>query len=522
MIALRASRSTARSRARLVAAGLALLMAACLIWRSAPVAGQAPSLALLSRDGRRALPLTVIADQEFVALDDLASAFQLAVREESGAITVSYKGQTIVLTPDRTIASVAGRVISLSARPTRAGGRLLVPLDFIVRAIAPVYDTRLDLRRPARLLVVGDLRVPRVTMDSEVSPGSLRLTFEATPPATSTIGREGDYLTLRFDADALDLALRPLPPQGFAQGVRRLDQVTLAIDLGPRFASYRASAQTVEASVRTVLDLLPAASETTTAAPAPPPPPVDPDLPAFGQPRSTIRTVVIDPGHGGADEGVRGPGGLAEKVVTLAAARRVKSALEARLGLRVLLTRDDDRELPFDTRTAVANNNKADLFISLHANASFRPGVSGASVLTAAFADAGLARPTFEPLRVPVFGGGLRDIELVLWDEAQIRFVDQSAVLARLLQERFQGRIPLAARPGDRLPLRVLASANMPAVLIELGYLSNPDEEPRLASGEFQGALAQAIVDAVVAFRSYLDDPAALAQAPESEAAGGR
>src|SRR5262249_28500070 len=73
-----------------------------------------PSLTLLSRDGRRALPLAMVADQEFVALDDLASAFQLAVREDAlGAITVSYKGKTIVLTPDQALASVSGRLVSL-------------------------------------------------------------------------------------------------------------------------------------------------------------------------------------------------------------------------------------------------------------------------------------------------------------------------------------------------------------------------------------------------------------------------
>ena len=120
------------------------------------------SLSLLTRDARRTIPLSIVSDQEFVALDELASVFQLAIREESGAVTVSYKGRTIILTPDQTIASVAGRMISLPARPTRAGGRLLVPVDFINRAIAPIHDSRIELRRASRLLIVGDLRVPRV------------------------------------------------------------------------------------------------------------------------------------------------------------------------------------------------------------------------------------------------------------------------------------------------------------------------------------------------------------------------
>jgi N-acetylmuramoyl-L-alanine amidase len=475
---------------------------------SVHLAAQAPTLTLLSRDGRRALPLTISSDQEFVALDELASAFQLAVREEGGAVTVSYKGRTIVLNPEQTIASVAGRVISLSTRPTRAGGKLLVPVDFINRAIAPIYDVRIDLRRGARLLIVGDLRIPRVSIASETLPTGFRLTIDANPQTTTTLTRDGDHLTLRFDADALDMVVPTLPVQGFAQAIRRVDALTLAVDLGPRFASYRSSTQTVDASSRVTLELMPAVTETVAA---PPPvatdPPTPVDLPTFGQPRTSIQTVVIDPGHGGGDHGTRGPGGMAEKTVTLAAARRLKGALEGRLGLRVLLTRDDDRDVPFDTRAAVANNNKADLFISLHANASFRPAVAGGSILVASFPDEARARQSLEPQRVPVLGGGLRDIELLPWDQAQIGYLEQSTVLARLLEEQFQGRVPLDSKPTDRAPLRVLASANMPAVVIEIGYLSNPDQEQQIAGGEFQGVFAQAVVDAVVAFRNYLDNP---------------
>src|SRR5205085_5098407 len=127
------------------------------------LAGQntAASLTVLAREGRRTMPLTATGDQEMVALDDLASTFQLAVREEAGAITVSYKGRTIIVTPDQPLASVSGRLISLSAPVSRVANRWLVPLDFISRALALIFDARLDLRRPSRLLVVGDLLVPR-------------------------------------------------------------------------------------------------------------------------------------------------------------------------------------------------------------------------------------------------------------------------------------------------------------------------------------------------------------------------
>jgi N-acetylmuramoyl-L-alanine amidase len=185
-------------------------------------------------------------------------------------------------------------------------------------------------------------------------------------------------------------------------------------------------------------------------------------------------------------------------------ARRLRGTLEARLGVRVLLTREEDRHVPIDNRVAIANNNKADIFISLHANASPRAAAAGAAIYTAAFSDADRTRAAVEETRVPTFGGGLRDLDLVLWDLAQTRHLDQSTEFARQLETHFQGRVPLEAQAVDRAPFRVLESANMPAVLIEMGYLSNADDERRLSGNEFQSGFVQAVFESVVSFRDYL------------------
>jgi hypothetical protein len=225
------------------AATVAFLIALAAGLSSQPA--QPASLTLLAKEGRRTLPLTMVADQEFVALDDLATAFQLTVREESlGAITVSYKGKTVVLTPDQALASVSGRLISLPAPPSRNGRRWLVPVEFINRALGLIYDSRLDLRKPSRLLVIGDLRVPRISVRYELLGASGRLTIDATPRAQSTITQETDHLTVKFEADALDAPNPPLPAPGaqsLVQGVRIVDATTLAVDLGPRFAGFKAT-----------------------------------------------------------------------------------------------------------------------------------------------------------------------------------------------------------------------------------------------------------------------------------------
>jgi N-acetylmuramoyl-L-alanine amidase len=492
------------------------LLAVCSLF--AGLAGQSvPSsspLTLLTKEGRRPIQVTVVGDQEFVALDELAAIFQLTVREDSlGAITVSFKGKTIVLTPDQALASISGRLVSLPAAPLddargragRGGHHWLVPVEFISRALALVYDARLDLRKASRLLIAGDLRVPRVTIRYEPFGTAGRLTIDATPRAGSTVSQENDKLSIKFDADALDVVVPQIQAQGLVQGVHVIEPVSLAVDLGPRFAAFRASTQPLDASSRLTIDLVATQTEATpspTPSPAPPP-----DLSAVSQPAPAIRTMAIDPGHGGEDDGAKGRGGTKEKDLTLAVARRLKAALENRLGIRVLLTRDEDKNIPLDDRAALANNNKADVLVSLHANASLRPGTSGASIFVAAFDKTAedQARASLGTERLPTFAGGVRDVELLVWDLAQIRHVDQSAELARIIEQQFRDRVPLSPHVIDRAPLRVLESANMPAVLVEMGYLTNAEQEKQLTGNEFQNTLVQALVEAALRFRDYLD-----------------
>ncbi len=224
----------------------------------------------------------------------------------------------------------------------------------------------------------------------------------------------------------------------------------------------------------------------------------------------SVRTIVIDPGHGGDETGARGADGVLEKDYVLQLARRLRSAIETRFGLRVLLTRDTDENTPVDRRTALANNNKAELFLSLHANASVRPGARGAQVLSLSAADyAGMAADSGPPeLPVPVVGGGTRRIDVVPWDLAQIPFADRSAAAAAILVRQLGERgVPLYPVPAARLPLRVLVGANMPAVLLEVGFLSNSDEATALGSADRSAAIIEAVLATVAEVRRGLPSP---------------
>ena len=170
----------------------------------------------------------------------------------------------------------------------------------------------------------------------------------------------------------------------------------------------------------------------------------------------------------------------------------------------MILTREGDATVGLDERAALANNNKADLFISLHVNASVRQSVTGAEVFYLSldeYGDAAQRVAHGESESLPVFGGGTRDIELILWEMAQARYIQQSATLARAVEAALRERVPMSARAIQQAPFRVLVGANMPAVLVEMGFITNATQEKQLQSEEFQGLLVQGLVDAVTRFR---------------------
>ena len=493
-----------------------------LILLASAVSGQAPSqttpLTILSRDGRRPLPTVDVQGHQMVGLDDLSTLFQLAVREDAAAkaVTVSYKNQTIVLTPDQALASTsAGRLISLPAPLVRQGRRWLVPVEFISRALGPIYDSRIEFRPASRLVVLGDVRVPRVTAQYDDTGGALRVTLSITPKTTAAVTQEQNRLIVRLEADALDVLLPAAPSQnGVLTGIRAVEPNTIVMDLGPRFASYRSSTPVSSGAAAVLaIELVTLAGQTSAnppaaAAPATPAAPSPAPLPVFGAPRTSIRTVVIDPGHGGDDAGVKGPAGATEKDVTLSFARRLKGTIESRLGLRVLLTREGDRAVGADARAAIANNNKADLFISLHANGSPRPATKGATIFTLSldrFGEDARRQSQSEREVLPVYGGGSRELSLVEWELAQAAHTEESTAFAGLVEQKLRNTAGLASVAFLKAPMRGLAGANMPAVLLEIGYLSNPEEEKVLTSAVFQGSIAVALTEAIVAFREELD-----------------
>ena len=212
--------------------------------------------------------------------------------------------------------------------------------------------------------------------------------------------------------------------------------------------------------------------------------------------------MVIDPGHGGDDVGAQSPTGVQEKEVTLAVARRLARILESR-GRAVRLTRDGDQARALTDRTALANRLDATVFISLHANASTVASVAGAETyymsLDGASDEAAAATAALEN-RAGSSSNGRSPLDLILWDLAQAEVLNESSRLALAVQGRLNARLGLRDRGVKQAPFVVLTGATMPAILVEVGFLSNPAEAERLTQPESQQQLAEAVAAGIEDF----------------------
>ncbi len=223
-------------------------------------------------------------------------------------------------------------------------------------------------------------------------------------------------------------------------------------------------------------------------------------------PQDGFRTVVIDPGHGGSEIGAVGPSGLTEKFLVLDIANRLESMLKERLGLEVRLTRDADIDKSLEERTAFANNLKADAFISIHANSYRGRSVSGAETFflsDRATDDEALRLAAIENDSLELQGpaSGSDDLQMLLWDMAQTAHLQESSVLAEMIQSQLNTLAGGTDRGIKQAPFRVLKGANMPAVLVEVGFLSNPDEERRLANPAYRQSIAEMLFDSLNRYR---------------------
>lgn len=228
-----------------------------------------------------------------------------------------------------------------------------------------------------------------------------------------------------------------------------------------------------------------------------------------GAAQSGLRRIVVDAGHGGKDPGAIGPSGVQEKEVTLAVAKALAKRLEADLGCEVILTRNSDVFLPLEERTAIANKVGADLFISIHANASTNRSAYGTETFYLNFAKndkaaAVVARENGTSLKQ------VGDLELILFDLMANSKINESSRLATEIQKSLIERLSrhysdtrdLGVKQG---PFHVLLGATMPSVLVETAFISHKREESLLADRKYHERTAAAIAQGVRNYATALN-----------------
>ena len=422
-----------------------------------------------------------------------ALGFEVTTDAATGVLAISTGGHQVFVGVGTTQVPVDQRIVQIS-RPARSiGGVLYAPADFFEKALFPLVGA-----------AGGYDPVKRVWNLSESNPSLvLDVAVVHVAPTTQIVIKQS--AAARFVPLLSDTAFQiRWPNQKISPPYsehRYEDPLVAAIRFTSETATieFREKGLTARAYPLTGPDRLVVeiGRAPVSSALAPAAPPVPAAAPAW--------TIVVDAGHGGAETGAVGPGGLQEKEVTLQIARRLATAIPRVLSARVVLTRNSDNLISLDDRTAVANHEKADLFLSIHANSSRVAGARGSETYylsleasdklaqeVAASENQAAPRPSATP-------GASRGpaLDFILWDLAQSAHLKESSELADAIQKELNVVSGTESRGIKQAPFRVLVGATMPAVLVESAFISNAEEEKKLASPVFQQTVADAIARAI-------------------------
>jgi N-acetylmuramoyl-L-alanine amidase len=439
------------------------------------------------------------------SVGDVARALGLTVSRDTttGTLTIGAKGGGQLLAGPGTVqVPVDQKTVEIS-RPVRSvAGILFAPADFFEKALFPLAGATGAWDPAQKVWSV----TPRSSGGPAAEPGApvtVGVDVVHVEPTTQVVLRES--VAARFEPRLVESGLqirwtdrKVVPP--FAE--RRFDDPLVAAvhfegdsaTVVFRDPSLTAHAYPLTDPDRIVVEVA-RVVEAPAIEPAAPPPPAVPSL-----------TIVIDPGHGGAETGAVGPDGLQEKDITLQIARRLAAAIPRVISSRVILTRESDSAISLDDRTSLANHERAGLFLSLHANSSRAVGAHGSetyylSLETSDRVAQDIARrENVAPAAAPGSPEANPDLDFILWDLAQSAHITESSRLAEAIQTQLNVVSRTENRGIKQAPFRVLAGATMPAVLVEVGFISHPEEEKQLRSAAFQESVAVAIAKAVGEF----------------------
>jgi N-acetylmuramoyl-L-alanine amidase len=478
---------------------LPLLVIALLAAASILLAQPASQATLRLPAGDKAVTTASQNGQTYFSAEEVVIAMSGTIARDSNGFRVTVGNSVAAFAPDSRFGVIRDDLIEMPVPPIVIDGKPYVPWQFFQGFLSRASDQEVLWDGATRVLTIRPQQHNAVGVQVSVAniQGISKIVVTTTAPVDYAIIKEQGAYTVRFKSPIR----APFVEQAFEDAnVAKVVFAGTDLKILLTAPDVAGDAYKLENPFRIILDLRKgAAAPLGVVPPSGPSKPVD--LPG-------IHTIVIDPGHGGREVGAIGPGGLMEKDATLAVCRKLAEALSNKLRARVVLTRTDDSVVSLDQRTAIANQYHADLFLSVHMNAAIVKGAKGSETyFLSADASDELAKKAAELENAASKATASQpaassDLKLILWDLAQQDYLVESERLAKSIQEEMNGVTGVTGRGVKQAPFKVLVGATMPAALVEVAFITNPDEESKINSEAFQNVVVEALTRAVDRYKT--------------------
>lgn len=466
---------------------------------------------LFENEGREVIVSTVWKDDvQYASLEEFSDAFRLRhfYNPQNEKVVLRAGARSITATAMNPFLMVDGTAYQMALPAIDVNGDMYIPLRLFLDCVGAFFPGEFEFDRDGRVLRVIRFRVniTGVEVEEKLNGSLIRFittkNFQTSDIATS-VNRE--WLNVTIYGGLLD-SVQIASDQRVGKVVRivpfqfeKSAQISFQIDGQVADKNVYIDEGEVVVSIRSpeTLSTLPAV-----------------DFPSNRR-RWLIDKIIIDPGHGGKDPGAVGDSGLLEKEINLDIAQRLKTLLEKRLNVEVLLTRNDDRQIRLKERTQFANTNDGKLFISIHANWNNSRRVRGYSTYVLgteknaqALAVAEKENSVIELEESAEAYREYQDAAHIINAIAQSSYLKESQDLAGIVNEELNKatKLPQFGNGIYQAPFYVLIGAAMPRILIETAFLSNKYEERQLRTRSFRQKVAEAICESIERFKEKYEE----------------
>jgi N-acetylmuramoyl-L-alanine amidase len=497
---------------RLIGAAVILLVALLGTLPDAAAAPRPDVVELRARTGSLGQLSRIVIDDggAYVSAGRLAAMLRGTWSAKGGEATLTVGKRSARFVRNQSRVMIAGQPVVLDA-PARIGAAgWLVPEEFLDKGLSRLVPGISVVRGP------GTKSAPAKGVKTAIELEELR--FRSYPTFTRVVVETGgmpayavvtgrDEIRVRLPRLTLTSVRTEEIADGLVKEIRLEpvaggDAVLRVVLEGPA-ADVKAS--TLQDPYRLVLDIYRGRESGES----------EPGRPAM----EPLRLIVLDAGHGGHDPGASGPTGVMEKDVVLDVTKRVARLVTEGLGVKVVLSRSTDVFVPLRERTNFANKQRADLFVSIHANAHPQSVSEGVEVyfLSSEASDTNARQVAavengVVQLENPASRQKSEVLKSILWDLAQSEFQQESSSMAETVLDSMTKSLGLVPRGVKQAGFYVLGGAAMPAVLIEIGFLTNKNEERRLATPEYRESVARAIYTGLAEYKHRHDQRVRTAQ----------